>query len=358
MPFLKRLATLRKRFKAEGLNGFIVIDRCNTHYFTGFRGTASLLIVMPDVTLFLTDSRYYEHARKNLPPGVEVVLQKQDGRSQLKGFFDVRGKLRIGFESSISYAKSKWLGSAIRPARLVEADQIVRDMRIVKDEQEIRLVKKAASIVDRCMMMLKSEIKPGITERDLAIKIRRFFEDKGAWGESFPAIVAFGPNAALPHHETSRRKLKKGDAVLVDMGCRFQGYCSDMTRTLFLGEADKSQREIYGIVLEAQKEGLKAVQPGIPAREVDRVVRQVISRAGYMEAFGHNTGHGAGLDVHEPPVIGPRSEYILRQGMIITVEPGIYLPGRFGVRIEDLVLVTPGGSRRLSRSSKKLTVIS
>jgi len=357
MIFGRRLFLLRKAMTETDLDVFIVMDRANTFYLTGFQGTYSLLMVTEDHALFLTDSRYYECARNSLPSEYEIVLQMHDGKNQLKSFFTIHGKLRVGFEPQISYEKFRWLGDAVRPARLVETKDIIDPLRRTKDEDELRCIRRAAALGDRCFQRICHEIKPGICERELALQIRRFFEDAGAEGESFPAIVAFGPNAALPHHQTSRRKLKKGDVVLIDMGCRIKGYCSDMTRTLFLDTAREKEREIYRIVLEAQTKGLEAVKPGLPAREVDEVVRQHIIGEGYGDAFGHNTGHGVGIEIHESPVLGPQSADLLQEGMIITIEPGIYCPRFSGVRIEDLVLVTKEGAQCLSKSSKQMRIL-
>lgn len=357
MIFARRLFCLRKAMNETDLDVFIVMDRANTFYLTGFQGTHSLIMVTEDRALFLTDSRYYECARKSLPSEYDVVLQKQDGKNQLRSFFAIHGKLRIGFEQKIPYEKFRWLSDSVRPGRLVETNDLLEPLRLVKDDEELRHIRRAALLVDRCFTMICRQIKPGVTERALAVQIRRFFEDAGAEGESFPAIVASGANAALPHHQTSHRKLRKGDVVLIDMGCRIKGYCSDMTRTVFLLSAREKEREIYRIVLEAQTKGLEAVKPGVPVSLVDEAVRRHISQAGYHDAFGHNTGHGVGIEIHEPPVIGPQSDHILREGMIITIEPGIYCPRFSGVRIEDLVLVTKEGAQCLSKTSKKMRIL-
>jgi Xaa-Pro aminopeptidase len=358
MSYSQRLYLIRKFMKGEGLDGIIIMDRANTFYSSGFRGTYSLILIMHDVALFMTDSRYFEAAVRRLGSDFEVVRQKNDGKCQLKCFFGVRGKLHIGFEPSIPYEKYRWLREAISPARLVDAGNLLKIMRFQKDAGELQYIKRAASITDRCFQKICKEIRPGVTERDLAVKIRRFFDDAGAESESFPAIVASGPNAALPHHQSSKRKFKQGDCILIDMGCRVGGYCSDMTRTVFLGEIKTREKEIYKIVFDAQQRGLQAVKPGIPARHVDYIVRQFILESGYGDFFGHNTGHGVGIEVHEPPVVGSRSEDLIEEGMVLTIEPGIYIPGRFGVRIEDLALVTKEGASILSKTSKKLKIIS
>lgn len=344
--------------KQNGLDGMILMDRANAFYASGFRGTYSLILIMHDIALFMTDSRYFEAAQKRMGSHFEVVRQKNDGKGQLKCFFGVRGKLHIGFEPGIPYEKYRWLKEAISPARLVDAGYILKKIRCQKEPEELKFITRAASVADRCFKAICREIKSGVTERDLALGIRRFFDDAGAESESFPAIVASGANAAIPHHQVGRRKFRKGDCVLVDLGCRIGGYCSDMTRTVFLDDVKTREKEIYGIVREAQELGLHAVKSGISARQVDQAVRQYIHESGYGDFFGHNTGHGVGIEIHESPVVGPRSDDVLEEGMVITIEPGIYIPGKLGVRIEDLLLVTKEGAKILSQTPKKLEVIS
>ncbi|MCX6999834.1 MAG: Xaa-Pro peptidase family protein [Candidatus Sumerlaeota bacterium] len=357
--YVNRLIRLREAMRESDIDGMIILDRDNTFYLTGFCGSASILVIMSDVAVFLADGRFFEQVRKSLSLDMyEIIFQNKDGKEQIKGFFGIRGKLRIGFESSIPYERYLWLSEAVRPARLVDACKILTSARMLKDEKELRLIRRAAAITDRCVEMILKELKPGVTEHELAVKIRRFFEDGGAEGESFPTIVAFGINSAYPHHETSRRRLKAGEAALFDLGCRVKGYCSDLTRTVFVGSSDARQRKVYEIVLGAQGEAIKKIKPGVSAREVDAAAREYISNAGFGDAFRHNTGHGVGINVHEQPRLTPLSDDILKKGMVITVEPGIYLPNFMGVRIEDLVLVGEDGPVALSKSPKKMRIIS
>lgn len=362
----KRIRNLSRRLGEMGLDGMIILDRENTFYLTNFSGTASIVLVMPDSLIFLADSRYYERVRKELhrnesnpnhPIKVEVILQQGDGGEQLKAFFDVRGKLRIGFESSISYESFCWLEKAVRPARLVEAAKAIAELRAVKDSSELKQIRRAAAITDLCVEMLVPKLRPGITEREISLMIRRFFEESGAEGESFESIIAFGANAAIPHHKSSNRRLKPKDVALLDLGCFYNGYCSDLSRTFFIGEPDDKKKDIYKIVLEAQSAALQKVKPGVPVRDVDIAARDSIFRAGFGDCFGHRTGHGVGIAIHEKPSVGMSSSDVLCEGMVITIEPGIYLPGNFGVRIEDLVLVTKKGAELLSKSPKDLRVL-
>ncbi|HOE63905.1 MAG TPA: Xaa-Pro peptidase family protein [Candidatus Sumerlaeota bacterium] len=361
-----RIHRLYSRLAELGLDGMIVLDRENTFYLTNFSGTASILLLMQDSLIFLADSRYYERAKKNFrrskspskkPINIEVVQQQGDGREQLKAFFDVRGKLRIGFESSISYESFCWLEKVVRPARLVEVSKEIADLRAVKDSYEQMQIRRAAALTDLCVDMLASNLRPGVSEREVAIAIRRFWEDAGAEGESFDPIIAFGANAAIPHHKTSNHRLKSKDVALIDFGCRVNGYCSDLTRTFFIGDPNANKKNIYKIVHDAQAAALQKVKPGVPAAEIDTAARDLIARAGFGDFFSHRTGHGVGIAIHEKPSIGAPSSDILLEGMVITVEPGIYLPGKFGVRIEDLVLVTKNGAELLSKTPKDIKIL-
>ena len=357
MYFRTRIDKLRKELEETGLDGMLIIDRANTFYFTGFRGSNSLLIIMPDFAIFMTDSRYYERAESQIGDEFDVVLQENDGSDQIRLFFEIRGKLRIGFEPSISYSRYIWLRECMKHVRLEDAGSIIKKLRMVKDDAELELVKKSAEINDACMTMLTQNVRPGMTEKDVSILIRRFYEDNGAEGESFPCIVASGPNSAIPHHRTSDRVIRKKEPLLIDMGCIYEHYCSDMTRTIFFGEPEEEIRKIYDITLEAQVAALNTVRAENTAACVDDTARSVIAEAGYRDCFGHNTGHGVGVEVHEEPRLKPGSEDILTPGMVVTVEPGVYLPGKGGVRIEDLVLVDETEGERLSLSDKNMLIL-
>lgn len=356
VDYLMRLGALQTSLIKSDLDGFIVTDRADTFYLTGFRGSYSIMIVLPETAVFLTDARYYEAAAE-MQDFMDVVLQNGNGKEQLKNFFDVRGKIRIGFDPSISYHRYQWLSEVIRPARLVQAEDVIKSLRLKKDANEITNICKAGSLTDQCMSMLVDTVNPGMTEKDIMIIIRRFFEDCGAEGVSFPTIVASGSNSSVPHHRTSNKKIDEGEILLIDTGCIVNGYCSDITRTFFTGENRETETSIYNIVLRAQKAGIDAVRPGLKLSELDSIVRGVIEEEGYGDTFIHRTGHGVGIEVHEPPSISSENAMELEEGMVITIEPGIYLPGHFGVRIEDLVLVTSFGCKRLTEYPRDIRVI-
>ena len=224
---------------------------------------------------------------------------------------------------------------------------------MIKDAGEIALIKKSASLSDRVLKKVIKELKPGVTEKETAAKIHYLIESGGAESFSFPCIVAFGSNSALPHHSPGKTKLKKNDIALIDMGSRFDGYCSDITRTTLLGNVPSKAKEIYRIVKEAQAAALGSIRPGIHCSEIDGIARKIIADAGYGEFFNHNLGHSLGLVVHERPSFAVNDNTVLKPGMLMTVEPGIYIDGLGGVRIEDLILVTEKGHKMISRTPRQ-----
>ncbi len=353
-----RLKKFRSALDAQEMDGAVILDRANTCYLSGFRGSSSIIIVMKDISILITDSRYYQQVKKDFSRYYDVILQKGDGREQMRLFFGVRGKKHIGFEPSISVEQFRWLTQAVRPSRLMDAGEILKRLRMRKDPSEIKAIRKAAAITDSCLAMLAESIRPGMTERRIASLARGFFEDNGAEGESFPLIIASGPNSAIPHHHPGDRMIGNNDIITMDIGCIWEGYCSDLTRTLFTGQPSRRMRQVYKTVLDALNLGVRAIRPGQRSGMVDHLVRSAIAESGFGEFFKHNTGHGVGIHVHEEPRLKPDSDTVLREGMVVTVEPGIYLPEEFGVRIEDLVLVTDRGVRRLSHSPRKLMMLS
>ncbi|MGH7442394.1 MAG: M24 family metallopeptidase, partial [bacterium] len=269
-----------------------------------------------------------------------------------------KGPKRVGFEAShVTVAQHQWLLKQAPDRVWVPLGGVVESLRLLKDPSEQAALAAAGRVADRVFHHILPFIKPGAVERDLASEMEHFMRRQGAEGPSFETIVASGWRSALPHGIASSKRLAKGDMVVFDFGCRLDGYCSDMSRTVCVGQPSALQRKIYRIVQQAQAAGLKAIRPGQPSGAVDLAARSLIRRAGYGDHFGHGTGHGVGREVHEDPRVGPKAPEILKPGMAITCEPGIYLDGRFGVRIEDLALVTETGHRNLYRSSKELLVL-
>jgi Xaa-Pro aminopeptidase len=353
----RRLDAFRARMDKEGLDGFLVTHSFNRNYLSGFSGSSGALIFGPKRTCFLTDSRYTVQAKSQVR-GAEVVLQNRAVLVDAVDWVKKLGIKKLGFESPhVSHGAFVYLGKSLPKVTLVPTRDLVEGLREIKDPQEMAIMRAAARITDQTFQHIRSFIKPGVRESDLAAEMEHFMRRQGAAGPSFETIVASGARAALPHGVASSKKVAHGDMIVFDFGCIVDGYCSDMTRMACVGRPSALQRKVHGIVQRAQQRGLEAIRAGAKAGAVDEAARRVIRSAGYARQFGHSLGHGVGVEVHEEPRLGPRNPAALREGMAVTCEPGIYLEGKFGVRIEDLVLVTKDGFENLYRSSKELAII-
>jgi Xaa-Pro aminopeptidase len=363
----ERLERLRASFAAHGLDGLLVSQPESRYYLSGYTGhdlpprdSAGYLLIGATQALLLTDPRTTEQAQQQAPE-YEIVTYGTGNRGP-EAVAQAAAKLgfrRLGFES-IHLPYRIW--DNIRtdlPAsqELVPVDRIVDDLRIIKDAEELACLQAAIDVLDRCLADVLRHTEPGFTERQVARMVEMYLLEH-ADGSSFPSIVASGPNASVPHAVPSDRRIREGEVLKIDIGARASGYCSDMTRTVCFGEPRDSRLvELHAIVLEAQEQAEAQLQPGMTGREGDSLSRDIITRAGYGEAFVHGLGHGIGLEVHEPPSLSQsRGDAVLRPGMVFSVEPGIYLPGWGGVRIEDLVVLEENGARVLCHSPKTLVV--
>jgi Xaa-Pro aminopeptidase len=335
------------------LDSLLVTHLVNVRYLSGFGGTNGACVCGPDQRLFLTDFRYTERAAEEVE-GWEVGTIEGDWLAGLAGH--LRGK--VGFEDDHMpvRAHGKLAGGSREGVELVAAGGLVERLRRSKDEQELEAIAAAAALADEVYGWSLEQGLALRSEREVARAAEARIRELG--GEpSFPPIVAAGPNGALPHAEPGERRIGNGELVVYDMGAQVDGYSSDCTRTFAAGEPGEAAREVYELVREAQAAGLRAVAAGEQTRDVDRVPRELIAGAGHGERFGHGLGHGVGLEVHEAPRLSARSEETLQAGDVVTIEPGVYLPGELGVRIEDLVVVTEDGHRNLSGLSKELQVV-
>jgi Xaa-Pro aminopeptidase len=335
------------------LDSLLVTHLVNVRYLSGFGGTNGACICGPDRRLFLTDFRYSERATEEVE-GWEVETIEGDWLAGLAGH--LRGK--VGFEDDHMPVRThgKLAGGSREGVELVAAGGLVERLRRVKDEQELGAIAAAAALADEVYGWSLEQGLAGRSEREVARAAEARIRELG--GEpSFPPIVAAGPNGALPHAEPGERRIGSGELVVFDMGAQLDGYSSDCTRTYAAGEPGEAAREVYELVREAQAAGLRAVAAGEEARAVDRVPRELIAGAGHGDRFGHGLGHGVGLEVHEAPRLNARSDETLQAGDVVTIEPGVYLPGELGVRIEDLVVVTEDGHRNLSGLPKELQVV-
>ena len=334
----------------------LVTDPYNMRYLSGFRGGEGMLYLSRRRCVLITDSRYTEAAEAE--SGFEVIEENAfHARTQiLRELIQKDCPDMLSYENmSMRCAEFDSLKEKLSGVKAWNRlDRRLEKLREIKTDYEIDCLEKAESIGDKAFFELLGIIKPGMTELEAAAELEYRMKKNGARGLSFETIVASGPNSSMPHAMPSERKFRHGDFITMDFGCLYDGYCSDMTRTVVMGRADEKQRDIYETVQRAQTEALENLRPGMTGRDADRLARSVIEEAGYGKYFGHALGHSAGLYIHEEPRLSPRSEDILMPGMITTVEPGIYIPGFGGVRIEDMVLITEDGIRNLTSSPKEL----
>lgn len=335
----------------------------NRRYYTGFTSSNGFLFVTSEKAIFYTDFRYITAAEKFVDKRIEVRLLDRNRFEIIKELVTCFGIETLLIEENyISYASAIRLEKAISPCRIQEeGDEYTVLFRQVKTANEIEKIRKAQVIADRgfdflCKLIV--ERKTELSEKEAAAKLEFFMKENGAEDSAFSVIAAFGENSAIPHAVPTDRKIKKGDALLFDYGAKVDGYCSDITRTVFFEEASEKQKHIYDIVLSAQKKALDAVSAGKTGKEIDAVARDFISSFGFGTLFGHSLGHSVGLDIHERPNFSPSEIGEIRENNVITVEPGIYIEGEFGVRIEDLVVVGVDGCEDLTSSKKELMILS
>jgi Xaa-Pro aminopeptidase len=350
--YADRIAALRSSFPTWNTEALLVTNAANRRWLSGFTGSAGVLLVTADRAYLVTDSRYWAQAAEQAPDFELVPERRQPG--ELAQFWQSAGAATIGFNANdVTVKQAAELQEAERVS-WVALDSPIERLREIKVPAEIETITAAAAITDAAMAQVPGILTPGITEVELAWELEKYMRESGASGLAFSTIAAFGTNCARPHYAPAGRALQPGDIVLVDMGARLDGYCSDLTRTFLFGEDAAGRfQEIYGIVLSALNAALEAIKPGMSTREAHLLAAAVIERAGYGEFFSHGLGHGLGLDVHELPALSAvREPQTLEEGMVVTIEPGIYLPDWGGVRIEDLVLLGPDGAVTLSKSPK------
>lgn len=354
---MEKTRALKEKLNSEGLDAYLISKPANRRYLSGFKGTSGLLIITREEDIFLTDFRYVEQARIQAR-GFNVIKHEVPLTSTLKSVFSERGIKFVGVEKDyLTLAVYDDFQKSIAGVEFVPVVCPCDYQRRIKTHQEIQLLKTAIEIADKAFLHIIDFIHVGQTEREAAFELEFFMKRLGSERNAFETIVASGDRSALPHGIASSKLINRGDFVTLDYGAVFEGYHSDMTRTVVMNSADTRQNEIYNLVLRAQQEVIKGVQPGMKANEVDSIARRIIAKAGYGDNFGHGLGHGVGLEIHEGPRLAPADETILEPGMVVSVEPGIYIPGWGGVRIEDLILITPAGCEVLTKSAKDLLVI-
>ena len=362
MDVAGRVARLRRQLEAAGCDALLVTRLVNIRYLTGFTGSAALLLIGPDGLLFVTDGRYrdqsaFELAGAGVDADIRVGLSGDKQREYLQEA--AAGIARLGLEAgAVTWSQQRKFDSQWFPdAELVPTEGLVEELRKVKDEGEVDRMAAAAAVADAALAQVRHRLADGLTEDQFAVELDFEMRRGGASGPSFETIVASGPNGAKPHHRPSGRRIGRGELVVLDFGAVVDGYCSDMTRTLCVGEPPSdTARRMVEVVAESQRAGVEAVRAGVEGKAVDQTCRDVIARAGWADAFLHSTGHGVGLEIHEDPRVASTSTDTLAAGHVVTVEPGVYLADHGGVRIEDTMVVTDQGCRVLTNAPKELLV--
>ncbi len=350
----QKMQWLRNKILSLDLQGMIVSNPVNIRYLTNIKAEGTLLVTRKE-NIFITDGRYIEDVHNTLTLFDEIVVYDARGltKEDYENFFMFCEN--VGFEEDyITYAKYKEYMHKYKINNLVETENMIEKQRMIKDEEEIESIKMACKVTDECFEHIVNYIKPGMTEKEIAKEINDYYY-KNSEGTSFDTIVASGENSSKPHAVPTDREIQDTDIITIDMGCKINGYCSDMTRTIFVGEVPECVKKIYELVLKNQEQVLKDMRDGANTKQISKMVNNDFRLNNYD--LIHALGHGVGLDIHESPIISERSESILKENMVVTDEPGIYIAGQFGVRIEDTVLINKGGCEALTLSPKKYVII-
>ena len=340
------------------LDGVMILSEVNRRYFTGFPSSDGILLITRGGSVFLTDSRYIEEAKNKVT--CYDVEELKNTRAQLPEYCKKFGCRVLGIEGGrMSVNELKSYRTMLKPVTLTAAktEEIINSLRAVKSEEETEKIKKAQAIAEKAFEHILGFIKEGVTEREIALELDYFMLRSGAEALSFETIAVSGANSSKPHGVPSDKKIQRGDFITMDYGAVFDGYHSDMTRTVAVGEVSTKQAEIYNTVLKAQLNALSVLKAGIRCSDGDKAARDIITEAGYGDFFRHSTGHSVGVEIHETPNLSPKSKDILKAGNIVTVEPGIYIPEEFGVRIEDMVKINKSGCENLTKIAKELIVL-
>ncbi|MFZ3590292.1 M24 family metallopeptidase [Bacillus sp. DJP31] len=353
---MNKIENLRNRFQEQNIDGVLITSVYNRRYMTGFTGSSGVAIISLNQAVFITDFRYVEQANSQLE-GFEVVQHKASLLEEIATQVDRLGIKNLGFEEDhVSFSSFRAYKEGIS-ASLVPLSGVIEKIRLIKTDAEIKILKEATEIADAAFQHILTYIRAGKTEIDVSNELEFFMRKQGALSSSFDIIVASGFRSALPHGVATDKIIETGDFVTLDFGAYYKGYCSDITRTIAIGQPSDELKNIYDVVLESQLRGMAGIKPGITGKEADALTRDYITEKGYGEYFGHSTGHGIGLEVHEGPSLSVKSDMILKPGMVVTVEPGIYVAGLGGVRIEDDTVVTTDGNQSLSHSTKELIIL-
>ncbi|GAA0457999.1 Xaa-Pro peptidase family protein [Alkalibacillus silvisoli] len=353
---MEKINRLREKLKNHDLDAMLITSGQNRRYMTGFTGTAGVVLLTHEKAIFITDFRYTVQAEDQVE-GYEIVEHKGPIHQEVSDQVEKLGVKRLGFEKEhVTYQTFETYEKALK-CEFIPVSSLVEQLRLVKTDAEIKILKEAAKIADAAFEHIQTVIKPGVKEIEVSNELEFFMRKQGAVSSSFDIIVASGYRSALPHGVASEKVIESGELVTLDFGALYKGYCSDMTRTFAVGQINDELKEIYDTVLQAQIRGMDGIKAGMTGKEADALTRDYIKEKGFGEYFGHSTGHGLGMDVHEGPSLSFKSDTVLESGMVVTVEPGIYVPNVGGCRIEDDTVVTENGNERLTFSTKELITL-
>ncbi len=351
-----RLRWLRDKLNALNIQGMIVSNPLSIKYLTNIDAEGELLITRKE-NVFITDGRYIEEVNTSLTidDGVVVYDRRNMMKEDYENYFIFCET--VGFEEGyVTFEKYKYMKQLYRVNDLVETEHIIEKQRVIKDDDEIKNIKKACELTDKCFSHIIRYIKKGMTEKQIANEIERYFKQNGADGLAFDTIVASGENSSKPHSSVTNRRIMPGDVILLDFGCKYNGYCSDMTRTVFMNKVPERVKQVYDLVLRNQENFIKEVKENANIKTLTKMIENDFRI--YEYDLIHALGHGVGMEVHELPFLSSKKDNMLKENMVIAVEPGIYIPGKFGVRIEDTILVTKNGCIKLNNSEKNYIIIS
>lgn len=353
---MNKIEQVRGKLEQLQMDGLLITNSFNRSYLSGFTGTSGVVLITKDRALFITDFRYTEQAQKQCV-GYEIVQQTGSLVEEVAKQVAHLSIRYLGFEeTNVTYKEFKEYENALS-ATLVPVSNVIENLRLIKTPQEINILKDAAKIADAAFAHILTVLKPGMTELEVSNELEFFMRKQGATSSSFDIIVASGERSALPHGVATHKKIEKGDMVTLDFGALYNGYISDITRTVAVGNPKDELKEIYQVVLEAQLKGVEGIKAGITGIQADALTRDHIASCGYGQYFGHSTGHGIGLEVHEGPGLSAKSSTILVPNMVVTCEPGIYVAGLGGVRIEDDLIITETGNEVITFSPKELIIL-
>lgn len=353
---MSRIEALRTQFADHGIDALLITSSYNRRYISQFSGTAGVVLISEKQAVFITDFRYVEQAQEQAK-GFEIVQHQGPIFEEVAKQVERLGITKLGFEQSHLTYEFHQIYDKLVNASFVPVAGLVEKIRMFKDASEIKVIQDAADIADAAFLHITTFIRPGMTELEVSNELEFFMRKQGATSSSFDIIVASGYRSALPHGVASKKVIERGELVTLDFGALYNGYCSDITRTVAVGQISEQLQDIYQTVYQAQLLGMEGIKPGLTGMQADALTRDYIKEKGYGEYFGHSTGHGLGLEVHEGPGLSMKSNTLLEPGMVVTVEPGIYISGVGGTRIEDDTLITPNGNQSFTHSPKELIYI-